>query len=565
MKFPTILFAACALEAAAVAPTSLDSVYSPMVVAVQPSDSYIGLSKMPNGELRHYNYGEQAEPGSFYISSSDNGLTWKKVNAPRDMPQADVPSPISGEYIRLVNMGKQGVYCIRTVGGPDGDRTVTKVSDNGASIMIKPPVFADGGKRIIVAAHGGADPKGCYTYVSTDDGRSWQVSNVVTSPNHTGGGFHKGLRWNHGAVEPTVVELSDGRLWMIMRTSQDRHYQAFSSDGGLTWSESEPSRFYGTITMPTIGRLSDGRLIFFWCNTTPLPELATANGVWDDVFTNRDATHVAISDDDGATWRGFRELRLDPMRNDGDYATKGLGIDRGMHQAQFLEVAPGKIVVAQGQHRDHRAVLMFDTDWLYETERCNEFADSLDQWSTFNYIKGIKGHCAYNRINGVELLADSERQGAKVMNLRYSPDSTLVSDVRGAVWNFPAMKKGSFTTSLKLPKGSRNLRMVLNDRWFNPSDTVPLYEGMYVLNLDRKALGINDDKWHEVTIAWDTTAKGKASAATVMVDGRKRSLRLPLANATTDGVSYVHFLALPDNDPATNPGVTIGRVAAKSR
>lgn len=78
------------------------------------------------------------------------------------------------------------------------------------------------------------------------------------SPDHQGGGFHKGIRWNHGAVEPTVVELKDGTLWMLMRTSQDFHYQAFSKDGGQTWGESEPSPFYGTITMPTLGRLADG-------------------------------------------------------------------------------------------------------------------------------------------------------------------------------------------------------------------------------------------------------------------------------------------------------------------
>lgn len=51
-----------------------------------------------------------------------------------------------------------------------------------------------------------------------------------------------------------------------------------------------------------MNRLEDGRLLFFWCNTTPLPEMETANGVWDDVFTNRDVTHVAISEDDGKTW-----------------------------------------------------------------------------------------------------------------------------------------------------------------------------------------------------------------------------------------------------------------------
>ena len=100
-----------------------------------------------------------------------------------------------------------------------------------------------------------------------------------------------------------------------MRTSQDRHYQAFSEDGGETWSEATPSPFYGTITMPTLYRMSDGRLLFFWCNTTPLPERTGTDGVWEDVFTNRDALHVAISTDDGRTWKGFRELLLNPERN----------------------------------------------------------------------------------------------------------------------------------------------------------------------------------------------------------------------------------------------------------
>ncbi len=356
----------------AAVPSTLDSVFAPVKVATGPSDAYIGLSRMPDGELRHYNYGEQADAGSFYLSSTDGGLTWRKVKAARDMPQADIASPLSGEYIRLVNMGADGVYCIRTKGGPSGDRTVTKVSDI-ASIMIKPPVFAQGGKRIVVAAHGGVDPKGCYTYVSTDDGLTWTRSNTVETPPHTGGGFHQGIRWNHGAVEPTVVELTDGRLWMLMRTPHDRHYEAFSTDGGLTWSEPQPSRFYGTITMPTIGRLADGRLLFSGATPLPCPSSPTANGVWDDVFTNRDVTHVAISDDDGATWTGFRELMLDPMRNESDYALRGRGIDRGMHQAQFIEVEPGKIVAAIGQHPLHRAIVAFDVDWLYEAGALRRF------------------------------------------------------------------------------------------------------------------------------------------------------------------------------------------------
>lgn len=552
-----LLFLTAGLSAKPVAP-AIDSIFSPVKVATGPSDAYIGLSLMPDGEIRHYNYGEQAAAGSIYLSSRDNGMTWNTVRTARDMPQADVASPISGEYIRLVNMGAQGVYCIRTKGGPEGDRTVTKVSDLG-SIMIKPPVFAEDGRRIIVAAHGGVEPKGCYTYVSTDDGITWQRSNTIETPPHTGDGFHQGIRWNHGAVEPTVVELRDGRLWMLMRTPHDRHYEAFSSDGGLTWSEPAPSKFYGTITMPTLGRLADGRLLLFWCNPTPLPELPTANGVWDDVFTNRDVTHVAISEDDGRTWLGFRELRLDPMRNESDYAIRGGGIDRGMHQAQWVEVAPGKIIAAIGQHPLHRAIMAFDVDWLYDTSRENDFSNGLDDWTTFNYINGIKGHCSYNRVNGIDLIDHPSDSTRKVLCLKYQQADSLVSDIRGAVWNFPAMRKGSFTASISVPQGADGLTLVLNDRWFNPSDTVARYEGNYILPLSSKSLGIKDNDWHELSIEWDID-NPHSTDAIIKVDGRLRKVRLPLTNPTEHGISYVHFMAEPI---AANAPMLIEKVAAR--
>ena len=541
----SLCLSAASLASAQSVPSSIDSVFAPIKVATPPSDAYIGLSVLEDGEIRHYNYGEQAEPGSFYISSRDHGLTWKRVNYHRDMVFADCMSPISHEYIRLVNMGNMGVYCIRTEGGINGNRRIIKVSDR-QSIMIKPPVFTANGKRIVVAAHGGVAPKGCYTYTSDDDGLTWQCSNTVTSPDHKKGGFHLGTRWNHGAVEPTVVELNDGRLWMIMRTSQDFHYQAFSTDGGTTWSEATQSPFYGTITMPTIGRLSDGRLLFFWSNTTPLPERKEANGVWDDVFTNRDVAHAAISDDDGKTWRGFRELRLNPMRNDSNYV-RGGGMDRSMHQVQFVEPVPGKIVASVGQHQLHRVIMMFDVEWLYETERSDDFSQGLDNWSVFNYIDGIKGHCVYNRIAGCRTVEHSDRKGAKMLQLLYEPDPTLVADSRGAVWNFPAMKKGELSVNIKLPEHSESTFLLLNDRWMNPCDTVAKHEAIYRLQLSRKMLKISDNKWHKITIKWNL--KNGNCNASIYVDGKKRSLQIKPMHESIHGLSYAHFIACPDSDP----------------
>ena len=538
-------------------PSSLSDVFAPVRVAAAPSDAYIGLSLLPDGELRHYNYGEQADPGSFYLQSTDQGITWKKVRTSAQLPYADVQSPVSGEFIRLCQMQGEGVYCLRTEGGIHGDRTVRKVTDT-PSIMLKPPVFIRGGKRVLVAGHGGVDPKGCYVYYSDDDGRTWQRSQTVTAPDHVKSGPHRGIRWNHGAVEPTVVELQDGRLWMLMRTSQDFHYESFSTDGGETWSSSRPSQFYGTITMPTLGRLSDGRLLLFWSSTTPLPELPTATGVWDDVFTNRDVAHVAVSEDDGKTWIGCRELMLNPLRNEADFGSGNDGIDRSVHQSQFVEVAPGKICASIGQHRSLRSIVLFDVGWLYETGRSDDFSQGLDRWSVFNYKRGIVGHCAYDRTAGCALVPHPSNAARRVLQVKYVPDSTLVDDQRGAVWNFPTMQQGRLNVRISVPKGSKGVSLLLNDHWFNPCDTVALHECMYALDLDRHRLCIRDDGFHTLSLQWDV--RGKQSAATVYVDGKRR-LRLPLLKDTRLGINYVHFLATASTN---NPGVLVEQVSAEA-
>jgi len=50
------------------------------------------------------------------------------------------------------------------------------------------------------------------------------------------------------------------------------------------------------------------------------PEIGSGErkDLWETVFTNRDALHAAISDDEGRTWKGFRELALNEIRNAAD-------------------------------------------------------------------------------------------------------------------------------------------------------------------------------------------------------------------------------------------------------
>jgi sialidase-1 len=63
---------------------------------------------------------------------------------------------------------------------------------------------------------------------SDDGGTSWRSSNTVFAP-------------ESGAMEPKVVELKDGRFWMLLRTDQGTLYQSYSENGGERWSGTESS------------------------------------------------------------------------------------------------------------------------------------------------------------------------------------------------------------------------------------------------------------------------------------------------------------------------------------
>ena len=82
--------------------------------------------------------------------------------------------------------------------------------------------------------------------VSTDGGKSWKLS---TALDIGGAGDHE------GAVEPALLELKDGRVWMLIRTSRGQVWESFSTDGGLTWSRrSQPPS--NPRTRPVISRAS---------------------------------------------------------------------------------------------------------------------------------------------------------------------------------------------------------------------------------------------------------------------------------------------------------------------
>jgi predicted neuraminidase len=120
-------------------------------------------------------------------------------------------------------------------------------------------------------------------FASTDQGKTWIRRGGVAFP---GTDFD----------EHMIVELRDGKLWMLARTKKGIS-ESFSSDKGATWSEPQESSIQNVSARFFIRRLASGKL------------LLVKNGPIDKRLPRRSSMTAFLSDDDGKTWG--RGLLLD--------------------------------------------------------------------------------------------------------------------------------------------------------------------------------------------------------------------------------------------------------------
>jgi len=141
------------------------------------------------------------------------------------------------------------------------------------------------GRLVIPANHSAKGYYGAHTLYSDDGGESWSVSNVIKPT----------------CNESQVVELSDGRLMMNMR-SQDlpdtprprNGYRsiAFSTNGGASWTNPRFDKHLGDPRcQASIIRYDEKRLLF----SNPNPPIKAERG-------ERIRMTVRVSHDDGDTW-----------------------------------------------------------------------------------------------------------------------------------------------------------------------------------------------------------------------------------------------------------------------
>lgn len=521
----------------------MDDITAPVVVRQSPENESV-IVKLPDGTLKIFYTLQPSGAELRSMTSQDGGLTWENDRFEVKMPgkavfclQALVAKDGAQHSFVLVRRGGGRQYGIdlfldvwhwkSTDGGEhwaEGNRiyegvvgALRGVTQLETGRILLPVGMWQTGRQagLPTGAHEISD------MYSDDQGATWQMSpSRLVAPCYEG--FNGS---NYGACEPNVVELADGRVWMLMRTQTGRLYESFSADSGATWSDAVPSRFVSSDSPAEIMRLPDERIVVLWNNhqAPPLHEGKLVAG-------GRDALHAAISSDQGKTWRGFRELYRDPLRNESP-PRRG---DRGTAYSTGVVNEAGKIVVTTGQGEKRRAVLLFDPQWLSATHAEDDFSNGLDGWSTFTEFGDAEPPVFRDRVSGPRLIEPPDRADARVL-LVGRPEGKPGD---GAIWNFPAAMKGQLVLRVQLQEGFAGANIAFADRFYNPGDFDGERDAVFGVPIDAAGKLFNHPaltigKWHTLEFDWDLEAK----KCNVAVDGNQ-VLMLPVLRAADSGVSY---------------------------
>lgn len=341
---------------------------------------------------------------------------------------------------------------------------------------------------------------------SDDNGQTWHTSpDVLSEPTPD--------LYADGGIEPIVLQMKDGRVRMIIRTQDNRFFESFSEDGSR-WSHPLPTSILSSDSPCSLTRLHDGRVVMLWNNTQRFPY---ANG-------GRAVLHGAISDDDGRTWRGYREvaanpLAIEPPPPNGDHGVTYTvpTLTKEGNLVTSLSTGPGG-----GEY-----LLRVDPEWLCATAYSADFS------------KGLAGLSTYGT-RGVGLVPDPLRAGRQVLGIAH-PDPSWPA---GAVWNFPAGTSGEMRIRLQLTREFGGGVLGLTDHFSPPFDEQDVFYNLFNFEIGPKGAlphgtHIEPGQWNELNLRWDCDA-GECK----VTSGGRFLATLPLLRKMTPGPSYLRLRSI---------------------
>lgn len=285
--------------------------------AGNPRNSEGDFIRLKNGRIlfvySHFTGGSGDNASSFLAGrfSEDGGRTWSKKDR-LVLPNEGKMNTMSVSLLRLQN-GKIALFYLRKNSLTDCVPYMRLSSDEAQSWSaprrcIRSPGYyvmnndravqlSNGRILLPVALHNTPEVNHFFNgrlfcYISDDNGETWHRSQQVPNPQQV------------TSEEPGIVPLKDGRLLLFCRTTAGSQFISFSHDQGEHWSPLKPSAIRSPCSPASIERIpATGDLLLVW-NNTYAPN-ASSGG-------DRTPLTLAISSDEGKTWRKIKTLEDDP-------------------------------------------------------------------------------------------------------------------------------------------------------------------------------------------------------------------------------------------------------------
>jgi predicted neuraminidase len=255
----------------------------------------IGMDRTPQGRIWGCWTGTgDKKDGYFILATSDDGVTWSKprlVVGAAVTPQQQLRGALVGN-LWSDPKGRLWLFFDQQLGDPQGRITNWYIRcdepDAADPLWSQPVRFAEGctlNKPTVLKNGDWLLPvsdwhkKTARVFASTDEGATWTERGNLQFPD-----------WEFD--EHMMVELNNGRIWMLARTKGQPH-ECFSDDHGKSWTEPRQAATVQNVNARFfLRRLKSGRI------------LLVKNGTPAERLKRRSHMSAWLSDDEGQTWKG---------------------------------------------------------------------------------------------------------------------------------------------------------------------------------------------------------------------------------------------------------------------
>ncbi len=264
-----------------------------------PSCHASTIVETPDGELVASWFGgtnEGADDVEIWVSRTASGTDWSEPEAVTDYPNIPTWNPVlfhhdgrTWLYFKIGPSPREwiGAYRISDDGGRTWGATTYMPAGLTGPIRSKPIRLSGGGILAGTSFEAGYDhdtpadaPYRAWTVWmerSEDGGDTWTKQGPIAV-----------LDEPFGVIQPTLWQSDDGVVHALMRSTGriGRICSSRSVDGGRTWTPAIPTALPNPNSGFDAVRLSDGRVALVYNHTEK----------------GRSPIHIAVSDNDGATW-----------------------------------------------------------------------------------------------------------------------------------------------------------------------------------------------------------------------------------------------------------------------